>query len=647
MKTLEFGQPVDTADAPHTTQRLGAEYLGEGRCRFLVWAPYADRVEVILLSPREAVVPLTATERGYFYGTVEDVAPESRYRYRLHTERDGEEIRERPDPASRFQPDGVHESSRIVSTDFRWTDGGWAGIPLARYIICELHVGTFTPEGTFEAIIPQLDRLIEAGYTALELMPVVQFPGDRNWGYDGVYPFAVHDAYGGPGGLKRLVDACHGKGLSVILDVVYNHLGPEGNYLRDFGPYFTDFYQTPWGDAVNFDGPRSDEVRRYFIENALYWTVDCHIDALRIDAVHAILDFSARPFLEELGAAVRRAGEAHNRRIHCIAESDLNDTRVIRPRSLGGFGLDGQWNDDFHHALHALVTGEREGYYRDFGTIGELARSWTEGYAYGGRYSAYRRRRHGNSSRNIPARRFVVFAQNHDQIGNRLKGDRLSSRLSLAELKLTAGCVLLSPFIPLLFMGEEYGETAPFPYFVSHTDPDLVAAVREGRRREFAAFGWDETPPDPQAEETFRSAVIDPGRRREGNARVLYEFHQALIRLRKEIPALSRLSKKRTRVALDEKERLFFAHRRDGESEVCIAFHFDGAERTAALPFPRGRWHRRLDAGEVRWGGAGTAAPDRIETDGGAEVRLSPHAVLLYEKEIPDCPVLETERTHP
>ncbi len=470
------------------------------------------------------------------------------------------------------------------------------------------------------------------GYTALELMPLAQFPGGRNWGYDGVYPFAVQNSYGGPDGLKRLVDACHGKGLAVILDVVYNHLGPEGNYLRDFGPYFTDFYNTPWGDAVNFDGEHSDEVRRYFIENALYWVQDCRIDALRIDAVHAILDFSAQPFLLELGAAIRRAGGRLNRRIHCIAESDLNDTRLIRPKHLGGFGLDAQWNDDFHHALHALVTGERDGYYEDFGTLEDLALTWTEGYAYGGRYSAYRKRRHGNPSRNVPARRFVVFAQNHDQIGNRLRGDRLSSRLSLGELKLVAGVVLLSPFVPLLFMGEEYGETAPFPYFVSHGDPDLVQAVREGRRREFAAFGWKETPPDPDAGETFRSAKIDPDRRTEGRHKVLLDFHQTLIRLRKEIPALSRLSKKHTRIALDETARIFFAHRRDGESEVCIAFHFDGSDRTAALPFPRGRWRRRLDSGGTQWQGPGAAAPDRIETDGDAEIRLTPHNVLLYER---------------
>ncbi len=647
MKIFDSGHPTDGTAAVHTTQPLGADDLGDGRCRFLVWAPFADRVDVRLVSPREAVVPLTATKRGYFHGLAEDIAPDSRYLYRLHAGMDETAVKERPDPASRLQPDGVHEPSRIASSPFDWTDDGWAGLPLSQYIICELHVGTFTEEGTFDAVIPQLDRLQEAGYTALELMPVAQFPGDRNWGYDGAYPFAVQNSYGGPEGLKRLVDACHGKGLAVILDVVYNHLGPEGNYLGDFGPYFTDFYKTPWGDAVNFDGTHSDEVRRYFIENALYWVRDCHIDALRIDAVHAILDFSAQPFLRELGTAVRRAGEQLNRRIHCIAESDLNDTRLIRPNHLGGFGLDAQWNDDFHHALHARVTGERDGYYEDFGTLEDLARTWTEGYAYGGRYSAYRKRRHGNPSRNVPARQFVVFAQNHDQIGNRLHGDRLSSRLSLGELKLVAGCVLLSPFIPLLFMGEEYGETAPFPYFVSHGDPDLVKAVREGRRREFAAFGWKETPPDPEAEATFRSAKINPDRRTEGGRKVILDFHQTLIRLRKRIPALSRLSKKHTRVALDETAGIFFAHRRHGESEVCIAFHFNGSDRTAVLPIPRGRWRRRLDSGGTRWRGPGASAPDRIETDGDAEVRLTPRNVLLYEKEIPAAPVPETERTHP
>ena len=451
---------------------LGAIYLGDGRCSFRVWAPRAQQVEVRIVAPGQRIIPLRRDERGYHEVVAESVDPGTRYFYRL----DGES--ERPDPASRFQPEGVHGPSQVVDSRFSWGDAGWFGLPLRDYIIYELHVGTFTGEGTFAAVVTHLEQLKELGITVLELMPVAQFPGSRNWGYDGTYPFAVQNSYGGPDGLKHLVSACHQRGLAVVLDVVYNHLGPEGNYLGDFAPYFTDRYRTPWGPAVNFDGAHSDEVRRFFIENALSWVTEFHVDGLRIDAVHAILDFSAKPFLQELAEAVHAQAERLNRRIYLIPESDLNDTRLIRAPEVGGFGLDAQWNDDFHHALHTLLTGERTGYYEDFGEIRHLVKGFREGFVYSGEYSPYRRRRHGNSSRSLPAHRFVVFAQNHDQVGNRLRGDRLSHLVSLEALKLAAGVILLSPFIPLLFMGEEYGEIAPFEYFVSHSDPGLIEAVR-------------------------------------------------------------------------------------------------------------------------------------------------------------------------
>jgi maltooligosyltrehalose trehalohydrolase len=351
---------------------LGATYLGEGRCQFLVWAPLAQKVEVHLMGPKDRTFPLQPGARGYYHGIVEGVAPGSLYQYRL----DGE--RERPDPASRFQPQGVHGPSQVMDIHFPWDDGTWPGIFLQDYIIYELHLGLFTPEGTFEAVIPFLDELKDLGITAIELMPVAQFPGDRNWGYDGVYPFAVQDSYGGPQGLKSLVNACHRKGLAVILDVVYNHLGPEGNYLGEFGYYFADHYKTAWGSAVNFDGPYSDEVRRLFIENGVYWITEFHIDALRIDAVHAILDFSAQPFLSKLAFSLHRLADKLNRRIYLIAESGLNDTRVIHPPERGGYGLDAQWNDDFHHSLHAVLTGEQTGYYQDFGEFQHLIKAFRE-----------------------------------------------------------------------------------------------------------------------------------------------------------------------------------------------------------------------------------------------------------------------------
>ena len=376
--------------------KLGPTLLGEGRCRFCVWAPFTNSVEVHLLSPQERMEPLVRDRHGCHWGVLDGVEPGALYRFRL----DGS--LERPDPASRFQPQGVHGPSQVVNAAFDWTDGNWRGLPLQRYILYELHIGTFTAPGTFDAGIERLDDLEALGITAVELMPAAQFPGERNWGYDGVYPFAAQNSYGGPQGLKRFVNACHDRGLAVVLDVVYNHLGPEGNYLRDFGPYFSDVYRTPWGAPINFDGPYSDEVRRYFIENALYWLAECHIDALRLDAVHAILDFSARPFLQELAGTVKRIAAAEGRRIHLIAESALNDPRLLRPPDLGGFGLDAQWNDDLHHALHAVLTGERQGYYCDFGRFDQLLKALRQGFVYDGQYSEYRRRRHGNSSRSIP-----------------------------------------------------------------------------------------------------------------------------------------------------------------------------------------------------------------------------------------------------
>ena len=426
---------------------LGAVPLGRGRCAFRVWAPACQRVEVCLLGPAARRVPLVADLAGYHAGIFEDVPPGTDYLYRL------DDRVERPDPASRWQPQGVHGPSRVLDPTFPWSDSAWRGLPLRDYVLYELHVGAFTREGTFDGVAARLDELKELGVTAVELMPVAQFPGARNWGYDGVYPFAVQESYGGPAGLKRLVDAAHARGLAVVLDVVYNHLGPEGNYLGEYGPYFTDRYRTPWGSALNFDGAESDEVRRYFIENALYWQTEFHLDGLRLDAVHAIRDFSATPFLEELAEQCRRRAEALRRPFRLIAESDMNMARHILPRALGGFGLDAQWSDDFHHCLHALLTGERDGYYADYGGVGQLAKVWREGYAYTGEHSCFRRHRHGSSPRANAFEQFVVCAQNHDQVGNRMLGERFGALLSFERQKLAAGALLLSPFVPLFVHG--------------------------------------------------------------------------------------------------------------------------------------------------------------------------------------------------
>ncbi len=611
--------------------KLGPTLLGEGRCRFCVWAPFAESVEVHLLSPRERLGALARTRQGYHCGVLDGVEPGALYRLRLNGDL------ERADPASRFQPQGVHGPSQVVDPAFDWTVSGWPGLPLGRYVIYELHPGTFTAPGTFDAAIERLDDLAALGITAVELMPIAQFPGERNWGYDGVYPFAAQNSYGGPQGLKRFVDACHDRGLAVVLDVVYNHLGPEGNYLRDFGPYFSDAYRTPWGAPINFDGPHSDEVRRYFIENALYWLTECRIDALRLDAVHAILDFSARTFLEELAGTVKLFAESLGRHIHLIAESALNDTRLIRSPDLGGFGLDAQWNDDLHHALHALLTGERRGYYCDFGRFEQLLKALREGFVYDGGYSEYRRRRHGNSSRSIPAHRLVVFAQNHDQVGNRMQGDRLSRTLPFDALKLAAGIVLLSPNLPLLFMGEEYGETAPFPYFVSHSDPDLVEAVRRGRREEFAAFGWEGDPPDPQAQATFQSAKLNAElRRAPGPHRCLWEFHRRLIALRHGGGVLFSADPAHTEVFRVGGRRIGGIHRWSDTEEVCIFFYAGAPPVSAAVPLPAGRWEKRLDSAEVEWAGPGSAIAPVIDSTGEVVLVLAPYAFLVWSRQIPE-----------
>jgi len=581
-------------------------------------------VEVRLVAPQERLAPLQKGANGYFAAEIDGVEPGSLYFFRL----DGHQ--ERPDPASRFQPRGVHGPSQVVDPHFPWDEAGWSGLPLMDYIIYELHVGTFTPEGTFAAVIPFLDELQDLGITALEIMPVSQFPGNRNWGYDGVYPFAVQDSYGGPAGLKELVNACHRQGLAVILDVVYNHLGPEGNYLSEYGPYFTERYRTPWGPAMNFDGPGSDEVRRYFIENALHWITDYRFDALRLDALHAIVDLSPRTFLEDLADAVHWQGERLNRRVYLMAESDLNDVRLINPKELGGYNLDAHWNDDFHHALHTVLTGEQTGYYLDFGRMEQLAKGLRDGFIYTGEYAPYRRRRHGSSSRDIAPHRFVVFAQNHDQIGNRLKGERLSQLISFEALKLAAGVILLAPGLPLLFMGEEYGETAPFYYFVSHGDPDLIEAVRQGRKEEFAAFSWQGEPPDPQAEDTFARSRLNHHLRREGKHQTLLDFHQSALKLRQELSLLLDLGRKDREILAYEKEKVLWVRMQGDLGEAVLVCHFGEKTLHLPLPWPEGRWHKRLDSAEERWGGPGSQAPIEFEADRKNPLTLAPHSILLY-----------------
>ncbi|MBI3463271.1 MAG: malto-oligosyltrehalose trehalohydrolase [Planctomycetes bacterium] len=440
---------------------------------------------------------------GYFVHAATNVREGQRYAFRL----DGGP--QHPDPASRWQPDGVQGPSAILIPEhFRWDEGNWSGVRREDLVIYELHVGTFTPEGTFDAVIPRLDALRELGVTAIELMPVAQFPGERNWGYDGVFPFAVQNSYGGPHGLQRLVNACHRAGLAVILDVVYNHLGPEGNYLAEFGPYFSGRYRTPWGKAMNFDGRDCDPVRALVLDNVRYWIRDFHIDGLRLDAVHAIFDQSPKHILREIKKVADEAAAQLGRPVHVIAESNLNDVRLLNPEDRGGYALDAQWSDDFHHSVHALLTGERGGYYADFGQPEQLVKALNRTFVLDGCYSIYRGRRHGAPAGDYPGDRFVVSIQNHDQVGNRACGDRFGTLLTPAQQRLAAGLLLLAPHVPLIFMGQEYGETRPFPFFCSFEDPQLLEAVRRGRRQDFASFNWPDQIPDPQAEATFRSTTL-------------------------------------------------------------------------------------------------------------------------------------------
>jgi len=560
---------------------------------------------------------------GYHRAIVKTLESGSEYFYQLEGER------ELPDPASRFQAQGVHGASNIVDLQsFQWSDSNWKGPALERSVFYELHVGTFTPEGTFDAVIARLPELVDLGITTIELMPVAQFPGARNWGYDGVCLFAPQNTYGGPKSLQRLVNAAHQQGLAVALDVVYNHLGPEGNYLRTYGPYFTDRYRTPWGQAINFDGEGSDEVRRFFIENALYWLEDYHFDALRLDAVHGIFDFGARHLLAELKSETAKLSQRLGRPIHLIAESDLNDARLLHHPERGGYDLDAQWSDDFHHSVHTLLTGEDQGYYADFGGTAPLAATLREGWYYSGQHSKHRNRRHGNSARGISPAKFVVCNQNHDQVGNRAAGERLSALVNFEAQKLAAGITLLSPFVPLLFMGEEYGETAPFQYFTSHGDAALVEAVRKGRREEFAAFGWTGSVPDPQDEETFARSHLNHSLKEKQPHRTLFNFYRELIRIREE----EDLGDPGSRTVRELGGCALLVLRQRPSGELAIIFNFAEFPATLNLPDLSGDWNQLIYSAEARWNGPEADRAGEIKLLANDEIRLLPHSFLVLDR---------------
>jgi maltooligosyltrehalose trehalohydrolase len=592
-------------------RRAGALPLPDGSVRWRVWAPPAEQVELVLLDgERRRACRMERQGYGYFTHAEAGVRDGQRYAYRLNGGP------ERPDPASLWQPDGVHRPSAVFRPGrFAWTDRDWRGVRREDLVVYELHTGTFTPEGTFEGIIPRLPALRELGVTAVEIMPVAQFPGTRNWGYDGTYLYAAQNSYGGPEGLQRLVDACHAAGLAIVLDVVYNHLGPEGNYLRDFGPYFSDRYKTFWGPAFNYDDAGCDAVRDFIVDNARMWLEEYHFDGLRLDAVHSIFDFSPVHILREVKEAADEVGRRLGRPVHVIAESDLNDVRLLLPPERGGYGLDAQWSDDFHHSVHAYLTGERQGYYEDFGAAPDLARVLHDPFLYAGVYSRHRNRRHGSSSRNLPADRFVISVQNHDQVGNRARGDRLSTLLPPAGQRLAPSLLLLSPYVPLLFMGEEYAEEHPFQFFCSFGDETLIQNVRRGRREEFAAFAWQGDVPDPQDEATFNASRLTwawPAGTVHAGMRQMYGD---LLRARRSWPALRNFTDRATRLLPDADHATVLELIRGGskaEPGKTVRAYFNLTDRPQPLPQPARDGEKVLFCSEARRYGGGRQQTARV-----------------------------------
>jgi len=545
---------------------LGANFLFDGRVRFLVWAPDAASIKLKLINSDVQIVDMHPLPHGYYEAILEGVLNETDYFYLINGEV------ERPDPASRCQPKGVHGPSRVINPGtYVWNDHEWKNRPLEDYIIYELHIGTFTKEGSFYSAIEKLPHLRSLGVTAIEIMPVSSFPGEHNWGYDGVFPYAPQEVYGGYCGLKEFIDACHQMGLAVIMDVVYNHFGPEGNYLKTYAQvYFTDKYHTPWGDAINYDGNDAEQVRKYFIDNALYWKNEFHIDALRLDAVHVIFDAGSYPILEEMHDRLIDNHNSTGKNCYLIAESDLNDPTIIKSKQEGGYGLDAQWNDDFHHAIQSYFILKRDAYFQDFGTLADIIKSLKEGYVYDGRWSAFRKKRHGHSSKGIPGIKFVNFLQNHDQIANASQGHRISTLMTEAQHRLAALLLFFSPGIPLIFMGQEWGEELPFYFFTSFGDADLQKAVSEGRKNEYAAWNIVANFVDPTSEEAFLSSCLNWRWTCVERQQRMFMFYQNIIQLRKSNLCLSNGRSDLIEVEYSEDERWMLFKRGDPNASPLL-----------------------------------------------------------------------------
>lgn len=594
---------------------------------FRVWAPLKEQMILHLVHPEEQFVPMIKEADGYFTVTVDNITPDTLYYFKPDG---GKDV---PDPASPYQPQGVHGPSQVIDhSAYQWQDAGWCGLPFSQLVIYELHTGTFTEEGTLEAIIAKLDYLAGIGINAIELMPVAQFPGNRNWGYDGVFLYAVQNSYGGPEGLKKLVDACHNKGIAVLLDVVYNHLGPEGNYLAEYGPYFTGKYHTPWGDALNFDGEWSDGVRAFFTDNITHWFTHYHIDGLRADAIHEVYDRGAVPFWELCHHRVQYLQQQAGRPLYLVAESDLNSPRVVKHPEVGGFGFTAQWLDDLHHALYVLLDKGGRAHYEDFGSMQQLAKAYKEGFIHSGDWVQFRHRLHGASSAGIPGDRFVVFSQNHDIIGNRPNGERLSMLVNTKRLQLAAAAVLLSPYVPLLFMGEEFGADTPFYFFADHSDEALRASLREGRKHEFTAFNWGAEPPDALDEKVFTACRLNWGQQRTGQHNLLLQWYTQLIALRKTYPLLTNPDKNTIYVnVLAEKALEMRRHSSSGQQRMLCLFNFSETPVSYTLPGNGKYWQKLLDSCEAQWEEAGSVVNGLpVLTEGDAVIVLPPCSVVVY-----------------
>ncbi len=605
---------------------IGAFY-SNNTTYFTVWAPQKDSMFLHIIKPHDRKIEMQKDKKGYFIVALKEAKPGWQYYYRPNDEKDVADV------ASNFQPEDTLGPSEIVDHNaYKWNDKDWKGVPQQDMVFSEIHVGTFTGDGTFEAIIPYLNDIAESGINAIELMPVGQFSGHKNWGYDGTYPYAVHLSYGGPEGLKKLVDACHQKGIAVFLDVVYNHVGPEGNNFEEYAPYFSKRYQVPWGTAINFDDEYCDGVREYFSENAIYWFDKFHIDGLRLDAVHEIYDRNAINFWQILHDKIKFLEQQVGRRLYIMAESDFNSPKVTKHPDDGGMGFDAQWLDDFHHILYVLLDPAGQNRYKDFGMMEQLAKVYTDGFIHSGEWVGFRNRTHGASSAGVPGYNFVVFNMNHDQVGNRIKGERLSMLVSFEKQKLAAAALMLSPYIPLLFMGEEYGEDTPFYFFVSHHNKDAVKGVQEGRKEEFTKFGLKEGEnfPDPAADEIFNACKLQWNKRKEGKYKIILEWNKMLIQLRRTNSILHNFNKSNVKaIPLGQEGLIIHRQTDDGREHLFCCLNISDKELTYTLPPYAKQYKKLIDSKEQQWmwDEKSDPYPDEI---GNEEIKLKPFSVVVY-----------------